>query len=50
MLLAFDHFQPSELHARDKQKLKKCLTAGVAVESEVVLGAALEASDLVLGG
>jgi hypothetical protein len=32
------------------RRSKKRLTAGVAVESEVVLGAALEAGDLVLGG
>jgi hypothetical protein len=48
MLPYLNWFQ--ELHARNEQMLRRCSTAGVAVESKVVLGAALKTSDLVLGG
>jgi hypothetical protein len=48
MLLSLDRFQ--DIHPRNKRMLRRCLTAGVTVESKVVLGAALKTSDLVLGG
>jgi hypothetical protein len=50
MLLDFYRSQSSKLHSAENTQVKKCLTAGVAVESKVVLGAALDAGDLVLSG
>jgi hypothetical protein len=50
MLWSLYRFPQAVHHERSKQSSKKRLTAGVAVESKVVLGAALKTGDLVLGG